>query len=465
MSPMQGGGRFRAGLSVPAVVALLASIALCGTILIVVVTDRDRTDRLSMEQEILEKTAKLTEILHRLVYKTEALAALVIQNNGEVQNFERVASTLLDEPSMANVLLAPGGVVTHVYPLQGNEAVLGLDFFKEGAGNTEAQLARETGQLVFGGPFPLVQGGQALVGRLPVYLAAENGEKKFWGLVSVTLKYPLVLDGLTLPLLEKQGYAFEIWRISPDTGERQVIAASDYVYRQNTRFIEKDVHILNAEWHFRLSPVKMWYRYTEIWVLIVLSLFASCLVAFVVQNNHELKGMQSRLEEMARSDSLTGIANRRHFMDTAPAQLQYASRNSQSSFIILFDVDHFKEINDTHGHAAGDAVLTILTDRVRKTVRPYDLFARYGGEEFILLVVGVDDAAAEALASRIRLAICGAPFRIDGGELAVTASFGVSRVFQDSDLDAAIKQADEALYLAKQAGRNATRVYGKTKEQ
>ncbi len=462
MSSVQGGGTFRRRFSVAAMVALIASIALCGTILFVIVTDRERTDRLSMEQEILEKTAKLTEILHRLLYKTEALAALVIQNNGEVRNFNRVASTLLDEPSMANVILAPGGVVTHVYPLQGNEAVLGLDFLDEGAGNTEAQLAKETGQLVFGGPFPLVQGGQALVGRLPVYLTAEGGEEKFWGLVSVTLKYPLVLDGLTLPLLEKQGYAFEIWRISPDTGRRQVIAASDNPSGQNARFIEKSMQILNAEWHFRLAPVRMWYQYTEIWVLLFLSIFASCLVAFVVQNNYDLKRMQGRLEEMARSDSLTGIANRRHFMDTAPAQLQYAARNRQSCFVIMFDVDHFKEINDTRGHAAGDTVLTTLVDRVRNTVRPYDLFARYGGEEFILLIVGVDDGAAEALASRIRLAICEVPFRVDGGEITVSASFGVAKVFPETGLDIAIKQADEALYLAKQAGRNATRMYAKT---
>lgn len=440
-------------ISLAAVLALLGSGIIAAALVTLIVTDKLATDKLLMEQQILEKTGKLTEVIHRLLYKTEALAALVIQNNGQVENFDRVASTLMDDPSVLNVLLAPGGRVTRVYPRAENQAVLGLNFFAEGAGNREALLARETGQLTFGGPFDLVQGGQALVGRLPVYTPLPGGGKQFWGLVSVTLKYPQVLDALGLAVLKKQGYAYEIWRISPDTGERQVIAANADAPHKNARFIEKSMEILNATWYFRLAPVKMWYNFTEIWVLVTLSILASCLVAFVMQNNHELKHMQVRLEEMARSDSLTGIANRRHFMDTAPAFLNHASRNQKTCFVMMMDVDHFKQINDTHGHAVGDSVLSALAGRVRKTIRPYDLFARYGGEEFILLVADVDEAEAEALATRIRLAICDVPFLFNGVTLRVSSSFGLAQV-SESGLDEAIRRADEALYAAKRAGRN-----------
>jgi len=124
------------------------------------------------------------------------LSALVIQNDGEIENFKQVAAIIIDDPAILNVLIAPSGVVSDVYPLQGNEAVIGLDFFGEGAGNKEAVMAKETGQLVFGGPFDLVQGGQALVGRLPVWIDMPDGNNAFWGLVSVTLKFPQILDGI-----------------------------------------------------------------------------------------------------------------------------------------------------------------------------------------------------------------------------------------------------------------------------
>lgn len=451
-------------ISFSAVVALIASVILCGMILLVIIEDKQDSDRMLMEQLIMEKSASLTGVVHRLLYKTEALAALVIQNDGRVGNFDRVASTLLDDPAIANVLLAPNGVVDHVYPLRGNEAVLGLNFFAGGAGNREAIQAKELGQLVFGGPFPLVQGGQALVGRLPVYLTGENGGeagKKFWGLVSVTLRFPEILNTLGLAALKNQGYGYEIWRINPDTGAEQVIAASDYTYA-NLRFIEKDVNILNAVWHFRLAPVKMWYYYREIWVLIFLSLSASCLVAFVMQNNHELQRMHARLEEMAQLDSLTGIANRRHFMESAAAQLRFAERNGQSCFLIMMDVDYFKTINDTRGHVAGDAVLRILADRVGRIIRPCDLFGRYGGEEFILLIVDVDQPKADMLAERIRMEICGTPFVLaDGTGVTISASFGLSPLAPGANLETGIKQADAALYAAKAEGRNRTRCYVK----
>lgn len=454
MSVKRHNGIFRQQVSLVAVAAFFASLCLCGLILVAMTTNKADLDRLTMEQLIIEKSLKLTEIVHKLLYKTEALAALVIENNGEVNNFERVAATLLDDPAIANVLVAPAGVVSHVYPLRGNEGVLGFDFFRESAGNREALVAKETKQLVFGGPFDLVQGGQALVGRLPVFMNAPDGGKTFWGLVSVTLKYPRVLDGLGLAVLEKQGYAFELWRVSPDTGERQVIAASDYGYNKNARFIEKEVKILNATWFFRLAPVKHWYQYAETWTLVFFGLFASGLLGFVVQNNSELKRMQGRLEDMARSDALTGIANRRHFMEEAPVRLQHAARNKQNCFIIMFDVDRFKRINDTYGHAAGDMALSAITARVKNVIRPYDLFARYGGEEFILLATELDREEAESLSTRIRLSICETPFVFDGVSLEISASFGLAQVLPTAGLDAGIRQADVALYEAKRQGGN-----------
>ena len=225
-----------------------------------------------MEQLVLTKSNKVNNVITKLLYKTQVLSALVIQNDGEIKDFERVAATIIDDPAIRNVILAPNGIVSNVYPLESNEKVIGLHYFSKGEGNQEAIAAKASGQLVLGGPFHLIQGGQALVGRLPVYLGEKN-EENFWGLVSVTLNYPQALEGAELEQLRNQGFAYEIWRISPDTNKKQMIANSNYIYNQHASYVEKTMTILNAEWYFRLSPIRNWYQYPETWIFTFAGLF------------------------------------------------------------------------------------------------------------------------------------------------------------------------------------------------
>jgi len=382
------------------------------------------------------------------------LSALVIQSDGEIENFKQVAAIIIDDPAILNVLIAPSGVVSDVYPLQGNEAVIGLDFFGEGAGNKEAVMAKETGQLVFGGPFDLVQGGQALVGRLPVWIDMPDGNNAFWGLVSVTLKFPQILDGIGLEGLEKQGLTYKIWRINPDNNEMQMISGSENSYGEHIRFIEIPIQILNAEWIFCLYPVLEWYQRPESWAMIFIGFCISVLFAFVVQNNHELKLMQSELEKMARTDSLTGIFNRSSFMELALIQFKKSARANRNCFVVIFDLDHFKKVNDNYGHQAGDEVLKACVLRTKNTVRSYDVLARYGGEEFIILVTDIDKTDIQNLAERIRQSISETPIEVGGAHISVTASFGIALANMSTDLDTAIGFADTALYKAKEEGRN-----------
>lgn len=440
--------------SAKSVVAFLLTFALCSLLIGITVSNRLNVERLNMEQLITEKSAKANEVISRLLYKTQTLSAVIMQNDGKIEDFERIATTIIDDPCILNLLMAPDGVVTNVYPLDGNEAVIGLNFFAEGAGNREAILAKETGQLVFGGPFNLVQGGQALVGRLPVYINNHDGNKEFWGLVSVTLKYPQALDGAGFSELKTQGFAYEIWRINPDNNERQIISDSGYAYNSHTRFIEKHMPIQSADWYFRILPVRVWYEYPEIWLMILLGASVSFLVAFVTKNNDELRFLKSRFEYMARTDLLTGIFNRGCFTDLASIQLERTVRLGSSSFVIFFDLDRFKKTNDTYGHPVGDKVLKEIVMRVNSVVRPYDLFARYGGEEFIMLASDIGKVEAQKLAERTRLSISETPIYIDGTQINITASFGVACVTSVNDLDAAIEAADKALYKAKAEGRN-----------
>ncbi|HEX3654405.1 MAG TPA: GGDEF domain-containing protein [Pirellulales bacterium] len=162
--------------------------------------------------------------------------------------------------------------------------------------------------------------------------------------------------------------------------------------------------------------------------------------------------LQSQMVE-ARTDSLTGLANRRAF-DTQLAQ-HLARFNPQETPVglILFDIDHFKQFNDTHGHLAGDVVLRGVAQVLYRSMRNVDMVARYGGEEFAVIVPAGD--ALEA-ANAARAAVEASRFEFEGASLQVTVSGGVAEVRTGDDPETVIKRADEALYASKKAGRNRT---------
>lgn len=359
----------------------LISFSVCILVTCAYVQNKCKLEYLEMEHLAMTKTSKINSVISKLLYKTQGLAALVIQNDGDIYDFERVAATIMDDPAIKNLILAPNGIVSHIYPLEGNEKAMGLNYFSEGAGNKEAIAARDSGQLVLGGPFELVQGDQALVGRLPVYL--NRGDKsEFWGLVSVTLKFPEALNEAELDQLKNQGFAYEIWRISPDTNQRQMITNSNYSYNESANFVEQKMSILNATWYFRLSPIKNWYEHPETWIYSIVGFFISVLMAFLVIHNSDLRRLRLELEEITYHDALTGILNRRgmfHILN------EIITRKDCEFLLCYMDLDRFKEINDTFGHNVGDKVLQSFTYEVQKQMKEQHIFARIGGDEFVFV--------------------------------------------------------------------------------
>jgi diguanylate cyclase (GGDEF)-like protein len=166
----------------------------------------------------------------------------------------------------------------------------------------------------------------------------------------------------------------------------------------------------------------------------------------------------AQVKALAAADGLTGVANRRTFDGRLAAEIERSVRSGAPLSLLLFDVDHFKRLNDTHGHQAGDETLQRVAKTLSAGARTIDLVARYGGEEFALVLPGTDAATAAHVAERLRGAIADMP-----GSPAITASLGVAS-FPDAALNAAdlIAAADEALYAAKQEGRNRVGVSRRT---
>jgi diguanylate cyclase (GGDEF)-like protein len=163
-----------------------------------------------------------------------------------------------------------------------------------------------------------------------------------------------------------------------------------------------------------------------------------------------------RVAHAARTDALTRLANHGALMDDLSAACGVAVREGQSLGVVMFDLDGFKEINDRHGHLAGDEVLAALSGRVRDVLRAGEKLYRYGGEEFVVMLPGADDGEADRVAERIRLALAGAPFVLEGGlEVSVTCSAGVATLSGDaSDAGGLLELADRALLRAKVMGKN-----------
>lgn len=162
------------------------------------------------------------------------------------------------------------------------------------------------------------------------------------------------------------------------------------------------------------------------------------------------------LRRMLTRDHLTGVSNRAHFFEAAERELVRARRIAASLAVIVLDVDHFKRVNDGHGHAAGDAVLREVARRCEAELRPEDVFARIGGEEFVALVPGATLGDATVVAERLRLALAREPIDVGDVRMPVTASFGCSALDGDpgATLAALLESADGALYQAKRDGRN-----------
>ncbi len=174
----------------------------------------------------------------------------------------------------------------------------------------------------------------------------------------------------------------------------------------------------------------------------------------------ERKRMEEQLHALATTDSLTDLANRRQFLSSLNDEFVRAHRlYRQCSSVLMLDVDFFKRINDTHGHAVGDAVLKHFAQLMRHSLRKIDVAGRIGGEEFAIILPGADATAARTLAERLRGAVADTPLVLDGEIIPLTVSIGVATIeMHDRDADSTLLRADEALYRAKENGRNRVEV-------
>jgi diguanylate cyclase (GGDEF)-like protein len=178
----------------------------------------------------------------------------------------------------------------------------------------------------------------------------------------------------------------------------------------------------------------------------------------ITSRDQQLRATLAELEKLVTTDALTDLPNRRSFFSRLQSEFTRSARYGRPLSLVMLDLDHFKDVNDTHGHMVGDAVLRHLSAIMRGCVREADMIARYGGEEFVILLPETERDGAAYIAERVRCEVDDAPYKLETGEIVhVTVSLGVACIAAGEeipDIDKLLQNADEALYKAKNSGRN-----------
>ena len=431
---------------------LLVTLAFNLLLTWVLIDRKQQIERVKLESIARSQRDNLQNDLLRMIFKTETLNALVIDNNGNIQEFDRVAAALRDEETIQAFVLAPGGTIDKVYPYTpANSLLVGQDMLDGNLGCHEAVTARHGAPLTLAGPVLLPNGDAALVGRLSVFLPDASGRPQYWGIAAILLRFPDVLTASDLYMLDSMDIDFGLWRTSPHKGGALLIAGSADSEKDADN-IEMPVTILNAHWLIRMSAGIAWYRSLEPWLYVGMSVLLSLFLATLVQRNHNLTQIRTYLEAIAYRDALTGALNRRGLLEELQRRITLSPDNKFALY--YFDLNNFKGINDTYGHEAGDRVLQLFAEVVRAHAPVTHSLGRIGGDEFVLLLNGSPLQERDTAAFvRMRADLSeGLPeLNIPGP---ITFSMG-SAVYPDGavTVDSLLSCADTAMYQDKERAK------------
>jgi len=263
------------------------------------------------------------------------LAAQIQRGHDSVSDFKSLARALLPlYPTVQELVFVPNGVISSVVPKKGNEAALGIDIFQHPVQKVDAIKARDSGRLVLSGPVKLIQGGVALIGRLPVFFSTQfkGGvqvkKTRFWGLIEVLINLPALLDATDLQNLQQQGFNYELWYQDPKTGERKTIIATPRL--PGKRAASSLLRQSYATWTLSVEPAQGWGNIPDLSMKITVSFFLSLLLAYALRQWMALRTHKLHLEHevIARTSQI----------ETTRQQLE-ATLNALPDLLIEYDLD------------------------------------------------------------------------------------------------------------------------------
>ena len=413
---------------------------------------RQQAARAVLQAEAATARSRLESELNASLSLSLGLSTFVLARpDFDEDDFAQVAASLMRlQPAIRSVALAPDNVIRFVHPREANRKALGLRFLDHPAQRDAVLRVMREQRPVTAGPVELVQGGVGIINRIPVVFSRPGEAPHYWGLASVAIDPQPIFEraGLTHAAGGAVRYAL---RGRDGRGAQGAIILGDAKLFEDPKAVRMDVVIPGGQWQLAaLSAAPAAGAGMALQALLALiALAAGALVAYSLSAHQ-------RIRSMALHDPLTGLANRRQFNLRGQDMFALARRTGRPLTLLNLDIDDFKRVNDTWGHAAGDAVLVKLASRLRSCCRASDLLARVGGDEFLVLLPDTPagpalDALLERLHAAIEVTLPG-----EDAALSLRISIGVAACSDATPtLDALMKQADAAMYRAKGGARQA----------
>jgi len=384
---------------------------------------------------------------------TDALEQTLISENGEIHQFDTIAGNLMSD-SIESVQLAPNGVVTDIYPDEGNEAGK-IDLLQDKDRKEISCYARDNHATITQGPFELKQGGYGIAVRNPVYLKDKSGQEYFWGFTIVILRVPDIFSD-TVSALSNFGYEYKILKTdTPWSDTYKVVYQSD---GQIDHPVSYSFTVGDGTWKLEVTPKTGWRNNTLLIIISGMFLTISLLLSVLTRVWLIAKEHKNKYKILARTDSLTNIYNRYGFDELAE---KIISKNPQTHFVAaLLDIDDFKFINDIYGHSYGDKALKSLADSMKAFFPSDALLGRNGGDEFCILLPNCTFKEADKQLQQFTK--LPKTFSYHGKELAFYISPGYAEypTFAASPSQL-MRCADAALYEIKLHGKNGCMAYRK----
>jgi len=340
---------------------------------------QERDQRKALATDLAADHAQsLQRGMERALSATYAIAAMVRQGKGKMEGFDAVATEMLPfYQGISALSLSPDGVICCVVPREGNEKAVGLNQLEDTAQNHEARRARDTGVLTLAGPIKLAQGGQGVVGRLPIFLQGPDGTKTFWGFSNVTLRFPQALEGARLSQLTERGYAYELWRTVPESGARQSISASSESPLADP--VAVTLELPNGAWTLGVEPLKGWGDPNRLAAKALAVGMVSFLVAYLGWLLYAMRLRDISLEALVAQRTSEILTTQQHLeatMNAIPDLLfeigldgRYYSSHSPRQELLARPADELegRTVSDVMPPDAAQAVMQALQEANQKT--------------------------------------------------------------------------------------------------
>ncbi len=432
---------------------ILASVAVSLIVLLALsllgLNYKVRRDRENYYYIAQNESDKIVTTVDCVMARTSTLKAFVQEHNGDGSFFKTVAANIYNAVreetgvSLKNIAIAPDGVVSSVYPYEGNESLVGFNFLDPAReGNAEAREAYESGFTVLTNPFDLIQGGKGFAGRSPVLVKDGDGES-LWGLVTVTIDFDNFISVLKLNNLTGMGLNYELSFIDA-AGERNTMDASGALAPDAVR---RQFSVRNLTWELAISPSAGWISTELVLLAIGLIVIISALVGMLIHMFFRLRESNATLLQLSNTDRLTGCFNRRAFEDELG---RLAALAPGKDFVCAsVDVNSLKVANDTFGHAAGDELLTAAAACLEKVFGSLGKVYRTGGDEFeVLFFAG--GAQLERCKNDLQKAIEEWKGSIVD-RLSLAVGYASKKEFPEASIMEMVKTADGRMYEDKRA--------------